>query len=88
MLADGVEGASRALAEPTPSRIRGLVTRIMDERVQQGQLDECGLTLQELPRVREAFIPVLTAIFHVRAPYPEAPKARARVDADLRREST
>jgi len=88
MLADGVEGASRALAEPTPSRIRGLVTRIIDERVQQGQLDECGLTLQELARVREAFIPVLTAIFHVRAPYPEDPKKRARADADLRKETT
>ena len=88
MLADGVEGASRALAEPTPSRIRGLVTRIIDERVQQGQLDECGLTLQELARVRESFIPVLTAIFHVRAPYPAEPKKRARIDADLRREST
>jgi putative nucleotidyltransferase with HDIG domain len=86
MLADGVEGASRALAEPTPSRIRGLVTRILDERVQQGQLDECGLTLSELARVREAFIPVLTAIFHVRAPYPEAPKKRSRVDAGIRRE--
>ena len=90
MLADGVEGASRALAEPTPSRIRGLVTRIIEERVQQGQLDECGLTLQEMARVREAFIPVLTAIFHVRAPYPEEPKEprRRRADADLRREST
>jgi membrane-associated HD superfamily phosphohydrolase len=88
MLADGVEGASRALAEPTPSRIRGLVTRIIEERVQQGQLDECGLTLQELARIREAFIPVLTAIFHVRAPYPEDPKKRARADADIRRETT
>jgi hypothetical protein len=89
MLADGVEGASRALAEPTPSRIRGLVTRIIEERVQQGQLDECGLTLQELARVREAFIPVLTAIFHVRVPYPDEPKEprRRRTDADLRRES-
>jgi cyclic-di-AMP phosphodiesterase PgpH len=87
MLADGVEGASRALAEPTPSRIRGLVTRILEERVQQGQLDECGLTLQELAKIREAFIPVLTAIFHVRAPYPEEPKRRSRSDADLRRES-
>jgi membrane-associated HD superfamily phosphohydrolase len=86
MLADGVEGASRALAEPTPSRIRGLVTRIIEERVQQGQLDECGLTLQELAKIREAFIPVLTAIFHVRAPYPEEPKRRHRSDADLRRE--
>lgn len=88
MLADGVEGASRALAEPTPSRIRGLVTRILEERVQQGQLDDCGLTLQDLARIREAFIPVLTAIFHVRVPYPEDPsRRRARADADFRRES-
>jgi putative nucleotidyltransferase with HDIG domain len=88
MLADGVEGASRALAEPTPSRIRGLVTRIIEERVQEGQLDQCGLTLAELARIREAFIPVLTAIFHVRAPYPEDPRRRAKSDADYRREST
>jgi membrane-associated HD superfamily phosphohydrolase len=88
MLADGVEGASRALEQPTPSRIRGLVARIIDERVQQGQLDECGLTLQELARIREAFFPVLTAIFHVRAPYPELPRPRSRADADFRRESS
>lgn len=86
MLADGVEGASRALAEPTPSRIRGLVTRIIEERVQQGQLDDCALTQQELARIREAFIPVLTAIFHVRAPYPVDPTKRPRADADLRKE--
>lgn len=88
MLADGVEGASRALAEPTPSRIRGLVTRIIDERVQQGQLDDCTLTLQDLARIREAFIPVLTAIFHVRVPYPVDPTRRPKADADLRKEST
>ena len=82
MLADGVEGASRALSEPTPSRIRGLVTRQLEERVQQGQLDECGLTLQELARIREAFIPVLTATFHVRVKYPEVPRP---TDARLRR---
>ena len=80
--------SSRALAEPTPSRIRGLVTRIINERVQEGQLDECGLTLSELARIRESFIPVLTAIFHVRTPYPEDPRRRARADADLRKEST
>ena len=88
MLADGVEGASRALEEPTPSRIRGLVTRIVQERVQDGQLDECGLTLSELARIREAYIPVLTAIFHVRTPYPDDPRRRAKVDADYRRDVT
>jgi len=86
MLADGVEGASRALAEPTPSRIRGLVERILDERVRDGQLDDCGLTLQDLARVRESFIPVLTAIFHVRVPYPDAPRRVAR--EDQRRDAT
>ena len=88
MLADGVEGASRALAEPTPSRIRGLVQRIIEERVRDGQLDECSLTLQELARIRESFIPVLTAIFHVRAPYPAAPKPQAkRTEFDARRDA-
>jgi len=82
MLADGIEGASRALSEPTPSRIRGLVTRNLEERVQQGQLDECGLTLQELAKIREAFIPVLIATFHVRVKYPEIPQS---ADARLRR---
>jgi putative nucleotidyltransferase with HDIG domain len=85
MLADGVEGASRALEEPTPSRIRGLVSRIIDERVADGQLDECGLTMQDLARIRDAFIPVLTAIFHVRAPYPEMPR-RGR-ESEARRDS-
>jgi putative nucleotidyltransferase with HDIG domain len=88
MLADGVEGASRALAEPTPSRIRGLVQRIIEERVRDGQLDECNITIQELARIREAFIPVLTAIFHVRAPYPAAPKpVPKRSEFDARRDS-
>jgi len=87
MLADGVEGASRALAEPTPSRIRGLIARIFEERIQQGQLDDCELTLAELARIREAFFPVVTAIFHVRAPYPEDPRRRRAADADQRRES-
>ena len=88
MLADGVEGASRALAEPTPSRIRGLVQRIIEERVRDGQLDECSLTLQELARIRESFIPVLTAIFHVRAPYPAAPKPQGkRSEFDARRDA-
>jgi len=86
MLSDGVEGASRALQEPTPSRIRGLVTRIISERVSDGQLDECGLTMQDLARIRESFIPVLTAIFHVRVPYPEAPR-RGR-EAEARRETS
>ena len=87
MLADGVEGASRALAEPTPSRIRGLVQRIIEERMRDGQLDEANITIQDLARIRESFIPVLTAIFHVRAPYPAAPKREGKRELDARRDA-
>ena len=86
MLADGVESASRMLDRASASRIPGLVARIIEERVHQGQLDECGLTIQDLARIREAFVRVLRGRFHVRKPYPDL-KRRTRPDADLRRES-
>ncbi len=70
MLADGVEAASRVLTDPKPSRIRGLVTRIIESRVEAGELEECGLTLADLARIREAFVLVLTGMFHGRVRYP------------------
>ncbi len=84
MLADSIEGASRSLQGPTPARLRGLVNKIVDQRLHEGQLDECGLSLADVARIREAFLQVLTGIFHVRVAYPELPgKTR---DADLARE--
>jgi hypothetical protein len=85
MLADSIEGASRSLENPTPGRLRGLVNKIVDQRLHEGQLDECGLALADVARIREAFLQVLTGIFHVRVAYPELP-GRVR-DADLARES-
>ena len=73
MLADAVEAAARSLNEPTPSRIRGVVTRILDARVKDGQLDESPITFEELAKIRESFIPILTALFHARVDYPGSP---------------
>ncbi|MBI5836265.1 MAG: HDIG domain-containing protein [Candidatus Eisenbacteria bacterium] len=87
MLADGVEAASRSLVEPTPSRIRGVVTRILDERARDGQLDDCGLTFRDLAQVREAFIPILTAVHHPRISYPVIEPRRREGDAHRDRES-
>ena len=44
MLADAVEGASRALVDPTPARIENLVRDMAERRLQDGQFDESGLT--------------------------------------------
>ncbi len=70
MLADGVEAASRTLADPSRQKIRVLLRTLFDDCLQDGQLDETGLTLGELRRVEEAFLRVLTNIYHQRIDYP------------------
>jgi putative nucleotidyltransferase with HDIG domain len=70
MLADAVEAATRALAKPTPSRIREVTKQIIDKRMLSGEMDESGLSLSDLARIREAFIPLLTGIHHSRIVYP------------------
>ncbi|OYV71827.1 MAG: hypothetical protein B7Z72_06120, partial [Gemmatimonadetes bacterium 21-71-4] len=70
MLADGAEAAARVIREPTPARIRDVVDHIVEQRVEQGQLDDAPLTLRQLQRVKEEFTRVLSAMHHVRIEYP------------------
>lgn len=73
MLADAVEAASRTLTDPTPSRIKGLVQRIINSIFVDGQLEECELTLKDLQKIEESFSLILNAIFHRRVDYPVLP---------------
>jgi putative nucleotidyltransferase with HDIG domain len=70
MLADAVEAASRTLDDPKPARIHNLIQRIINDRFQSGQLDECPLTLRDLAGIRRAFGKVVMAAFHHRVAYP------------------
>jgi putative nucleotidyltransferase with HDIG domain len=71
MMADSVESASRSLSEPTPSRLEGLVSDLIDKRLRDGQFDECGLTLREIAEIRDSLIKSLIGIYHGRVKYPE-----------------
>jgi putative nucleotidyltransferase with HDIG domain len=73
MLADAVEAASHSLSDPTPSRIKGLVQQIIRNIFNDGQLEECELTLKDLQKIEESFIMILNAIFHRRIDYPVLP---------------
>ncbi len=75
MLADSVESASRALVEPTPSRIQHLVDEIAMKKLSDGQFDECGLTLNQLHVIKQSLIKSLTAIYHGRIKYPNQASA-------------
>ena len=71
MLADAAESASRALTEPTPSRIAGLVHDLAIKRLLDGQFDDCGLTLGELEIIEQSLVKSLTAVYHGRVKYPD-----------------
>ena len=75
MLADAVESASRALREPTPSRIENLVNDIAKKKLDDGQFDECEITLQQLHVIQETLIKSLNAMYHARVKYPDQQSA-------------
>jgi cyclic-di-AMP phosphodiesterase PgpH len=71
MLADGVEASVRSLESHDEATIRAMVRQIVDERLDDGQFDECDLTLRDLERTREAFVAQLLGMYHQRIAYPQ-----------------
>ncbi len=69
MLADSVEAASRSLKKSSPKLLRDFVKKIIRDKFLSYQLDECDLTLRDLEKVVEGFMPVLQGIFHTRIEY-------------------
>ena len=71
MLADSVEASVRSLTSQDEPAIRTMVHRIIRERLEDGQFDECDLTLRDLDLIREAFIAQLLGMYHRRVEYPQ-----------------
>jgi putative nucleotidyltransferase with HDIG domain len=78
MLADAVEGATRSLSDVTLARIEAVVHNIAMKRLEDGQFDECDLTLRELSQIEASMSKSLVAHYHGRIAYPTAPDAPAR----------
>jgi len=70
MLADSVEGLVRAMPEVTPAKIETAVHNMAMKRLQDGQFDECDLSLKELSQIEASISKTLTAHYHARIPYP------------------
>jgi putative nucleotidyltransferase with HDIG domain len=77
MCADTVEAAVRSLNDPTPANIRNMVTKLIDGKAREGELDDSGLTLSDLGVIKERFITILTGIYHKRIAYPGQEEAAA-----------
>ncbi|MGB0715403.1 MAG: HD family phosphohydrolase [Phycisphaerae bacterium] len=72
MLCDGVEGAVRALNEPTVGRIESVVHQVVQSRVNDGQLSDCDMTMREIQLVEDSLVKTLCSIYHGRVAYPKA----------------
>jgi cyclic-di-AMP phosphodiesterase PgpH len=75
MLSDASEGAVRALPEITATRVESTVHSIAMKRLQDGQFDECDLSLRELSLIEASMAKTLAAHYHGRIAYPKPPYA-------------
>jgi len=83
MLADAVEGTVRSLSEVTPTRLEAVVHNMTMKRLQDGQFDECDLSLRELSQIEASISKTLAAHYHGRIAYPKSPDAQEEIQPRL-----
>ena len=78
LLADCIEASSRSMKEPSYQKLEKLVNRMVEDRVDEGQLNNTPLTFQELRIIKENFLKILVGMYHGRVKYPgqEATEAK------------
>jgi len=81
MLSDALEATARTLNRPSPASIEQMVNRVVDGKLDDGQLDECALTFDELKRTRSVFSKILIGTYHPRIDYPGGEIAGAKEHA-------
>jgi putative nucleotidyltransferase with HDIG domain len=74
MLADSVEAAVRSMPDKTEEKIEALIRKIIKDKLDDGQLNKCELTLADLDKISSSFMKVLSGYFHAREQYPEIKK--------------
>jgi hypothetical protein len=70
MIADSVEAASRSLDQITEDALMELASRLIRDKAEDGQFDNCLLTFEELAIVKSTLVKTLVAYGHARVKYP------------------
>ena len=80
MLADTVEAAARSLPNPDAEKLSALIRKLVKQKLDDGQLDQCDLTFRDVSRICASFMTVLSGVFHERIEYPsiEIPKKQLK----------
>ena len=70
-LADSVEAAVRSYGYTDIDDISCIISKIMDAKFEDGQLDLCEMTRRDLSLIKDAFIRFYEGMYHMRIKYPE-----------------
>ena len=83
MLADTVEAAVRAMTDHTPEKVEALIRKLIREKLDDGQFDDCNLTIRDMNTIALTFTSVITGIFHERVKYPTVDLKAERAKRDM-----
>lgn len=82
MLCDIVEASSRSLKKVTQQAVEDLVEKLVYERVKDGELSDCPITLRQIEIVRKSLVNSVLMSFHKRVAYTDAEKENLRGGSD------
>ncbi len=72
MLSDSVQASVKSIPQPNAQRIAAMVSEIIQNRLEDGQLDDCPITRRDLRLVSEVFLRILTGLYsYTRIEYPD-----------------
>jgi len=74
MLADAIEAAAKALEKPTPVKLEQLMHSLIEDRLEDGQLNESNMTMEDLEKTGKTFVRILSSMYHERIEYPSLVK--------------
>ncbi len=71
MIVDGIEAATRSLKDKTHENIKEVVSKMIDQKIRDGQLSESLLSFRDIRIIKETLLEKLLNIYHVRIEYPK-----------------
>lgn len=86
MLADTVEAAVRSMPNPDAERMNALIRTLVKQKLDDGQLDHCELTLKDIDVICASFFTILSGVFHERIEYPSIEIPKKQVQAAMQKE--
>lgn len=79
MLADVSEAVTHSMKDPTEEEVNVAIDKVFQNRWDDGQFNESGISFHELQRVQNAFVRVWRTLHHDRLKYPSTTTGRMPV---------